>query len=36
VPSNADGDDRRADALMFKENKFVNTVSWRIGTNETG
>lgn len=36
VPSNADGDDRRADALMFKENKFVNTVSWRIGTSETG
>lgn len=36
VASNADGDDRRADALMFKENKFVNTVSWRIGTSETG
>lgn len=36
VAPNADGDDRRADALMFKDNKFVNTVSWRIGTSETG
>ena len=36
VASGASGDDRRADHLMFKDNKFVNTVSWRIGTSETG
>lgn len=36
VAPNADKEDRRADALMFKDNKFVNTVSWRIGTSETG
>jgi len=36
VKSTADKEDRRADALMFKNNKFVNTVSWRIGTDETG
>lgn len=36
VKPTANKEDRRADALMFKDNKFVNTVSWRIGTNETG
>lgn len=28
--------DRRADNTMFKDNEFVNTVSWRIGTDEKG
>lgn len=28
--------DRRADSTMFKDLKFVNTVNWRIGTNEQG
>lgn len=32
----ADIDDRRADATMFKDLDFVNTVSWRIGTDEKG
>lgn len=32
----ASEDDRRADNIMFKENKFPNTVSWRIGTKEEG
>lgn len=27
---------RRADNVMFKDNSFVNTVSWRIGTSEKG
>lgn len=27
---------RRADALMFKDNSFINSVSWRIGTKEKG
>lgn len=26
----------RYDHIMFKDQKFVNTVSWRIGTNKTG
>ena len=29
-------DERRADATMFKDNQFINTVNWRIGTNEKG
>lgn len=28
--------DRRADATMFKDNKFVNTVSWRLGLDKEG
>lgn len=32
----ADDEDRRADATMFKPLEFVNTVSWRIGTDEKG
>lgn len=32
----SDDDDRRADATMFKDLDFVNTVSWRIGTDEKG
>ena len=28
--------DRRADSTMFKDLKFINTVNWRIGTNEQG
>ena len=28
--------ERRADNTMFKDLKFVNTVTWRIGTSETG
>lgn len=28
--------ERRADATMFKDNDFCNTVSWRIGTDEKG
>ena len=28
--------DRRADATMFKNLKFINSVNWRIGTNEQG
>lgn len=32
----ASGGDRRADATMFKDIQFVNTVNWRIGTNEKG
>ena len=32
----ASGDDRRADATMFDNITFVNTVSWRIGTSEKG
>lgn len=31
-----DADNRRADNLMFKDNSFVNSVSWRIGTKEKG
>lgn len=27
---------RRADNIMFKDNSFVNTISWRIGTSEKG
>lgn len=29
-------DDRRADHTMFASNNFVNSVSWRIGINESG
>lgn len=29
-------DKRRADATIFKAKEFVNTVNWRIGTNEKG
>ena len=39
IPFMKDGlasDKRRADNLMFKDNAFVNTVSWRIGTKEKG
>lgn len=35
LDSASDGD-RRADATMFKDNEFCNTVSWRIGTSEKG
>lgn len=28
--------ERRADATMFKDLEFINTVSWRIGTSEKG
>lgn len=31
-----DDDNRRADGTMFKNLKFVNTVNWRVGTNEQG
>lgn len=34
--NDTDDDDRRADATMFKDINFVNTVSWRIGTTEKG
>lgn len=36
VKDGAKSDDRRADNLMFKDNAFVNTVTWRIGTKEKG
>ena len=36
VKDDLDSDDRRADNLMFKDNSFVNSVSWRIGTKEKG
>lgn len=29
-------DKRRADQTMFKDNNFINTVSWRIGTDKKG
>jgi hypothetical protein len=32
----ADKKERRADATMFKNLKFINNVNWRIGTNEQG
>lgn len=32
----SDVDDRRADATEFKDLDFVNTVTWRIGTDEKG
>jgi len=31
----SDGE-RRADGTMFKDLEFINTVNWRIGTNEKG
>jgi hypothetical protein len=34
--SNSSSGDRRADACMFKDINFVNTVTWRLGTSETG
>ena len=36
MPNNASRDEKRADATMFRDLKFINTVSWRIGTNEEG
>lgn len=36
IKDDADNGERRADATMFKDLKFVNTVNWRIGTNEQG
>lgn len=33
---NASKSERRADATMFKNNQFCNTVNWRIGTSESG
>lgn len=33
---NSSASDRRADAVMFKENDIRNTVTWRIGTSEKG
>lgn len=36
ILSSAGDDERRADATMFKDNEFCNTVSWRIGTSEKG
>lgn len=36
MPYNASRDEKRSDATMFKDLKFVNTVTWRIGTNEEG
>lgn len=33
---NASESERRADATMFKNNQFCNTVNWRIGTSESG
>lgn len=32
----AESDDRRADATIFDDLEFVNTVTWRIGTSEKG
>lgn len=36
IKEDASASDRRADATMFKDNKFINTVNWRVGTKETG
>lgn len=36
LKDDASSDKRRADATMFIDNKFVNTVNWRIGTSDTG
>ena len=36
MKDDADKGDRRADSTMFKNLKFVNSVNWRIGTNEQG
>lgn len=36
LKEDASSGDRRADACMFKNLNFVNTVSWRIGTSEKG
>lgn len=36
IVEGADKKARRADATMFKDNKFVNTVSWRFGLDEEG
>lgn len=36
MKADASADERRADATMFKDLEFVNTVSWRIGTTEKG
>lgn len=36
VKDGAKSDDRRADNLMFKDNAFVNSVTWRIGTKAKG
>ena len=36
IPYLKESDERRADATMFKDTEFVNTVTWRIGTSEKG
>lgn len=36
VKDGVSSDKRRADNLMFKDNAFVNSVTWRIGTKEKG
>lgn len=36
MTDNSSGEERRADSLMFKDTEFVNTVSWRIGTDKKG
>lgn len=36
LQDSASEDERRADATMFKNNQFCNTVNWRIGTSESG
>lgn len=36
IKDDASGSDRRADATMFKNLSFPNTVSWRIGTSKKG
>lgn len=36
IKDNTSKGDRRADATMFKDLEFVNTVNWRIGTTEKG
>lgn len=36
VKPTASSSERRADALMFKDNDFVNTVNWRLGITDKG
>lgn len=36
LADDSSGDERRADATMFHNINFLNTVSWRIGTSEKG
>lgn len=36
IKPTASSSERRADAIMFKDNDFINTVSWRLGITDKG